>query len=68
MIAPIAEADPREHALLELALRSARAYPSFVEDLRACADTDPGYLTTGTLYVARDADEAEALTREQALR
>jgi glycine oxidase len=68
MIAPIAEAAPREQALLGLALRSAHDYPSFVAELREATGFDPGYLECGTLFVARDADEAEALKREQAMR
>jgi glycine oxidase len=64
MIAPIAEADPREQPLLELALASARAYPSFVAALRELTGMDPGYLCCGTLMVARDGDEAAALERE----
>jgi glycine oxidase len=68
MIAPIAEAAPREQALLGLALRSAHDYPLFVAELREAAGIDPGYLECGTLFVARDADEAEALKREQAMR
>ncbi len=68
MIAPIAEAAPREQALLGLALHSAREYPSFAAELHEAAGLDPGYLECGTLFVARDADEAEALRREQAMR
>jgi glycine oxidase len=68
MIAPIAEAAPREQALLALAIRSAHQYPSFVAELRDATGVDPGYLHCGTLFVARDADEAEALKREQAMR
>jgi len=68
MIAPIAEADPRERPLLELALRSARAYPAFVEELRELTGLDPGYLSCGTLMVARDGDEAAVLGREREMR
>jgi glycine oxidase len=69
MLAPIAEVTPGEEPLLELGLQSARLYPQFVSDLVAAAGVDTvGYTTTGTLLVARDADEAEALERELALR
>jgi glycine oxidase len=68
MIAPIAEADPREQPLLALALQSARAYPQFVAELREQSGLDPGYLTCGTLMVARDGDEAATLERERRIR
>jgi glycine oxidase len=68
MIAPIAEADPRERPLLALALASARAYPAFAAELREATGIDPGYLACGTLMVARDGDEAETLARERAIR
>jgi glycine oxidase len=68
MLAPVSEADPTETALLELGIASARRYPGFIEDLRADTPLDPGYLACGTLLVARDPDEAEALERAIALR
>jgi glycine oxidase len=69
MVAPIAEARPGEEALLELGLASARAYPRFVSELaRASGRDDVGYTDCGTLLVARDGDEAEALVRELELR
>ena len=68
MIAPIAEAEPTEPGLLALARESAARYPAFVRELIADSGVDPGYLACGTLLVARDADEAEALDRERALR
>jgi glycine oxidase len=69
MLAPIAEVTPSEKPLLELGLHSARLYPQFVSDVLAAAGVDTvGYTTEGTLLVARDADEAEALERELALR
>ena len=49
-------------------MASARAYPAFVDELRAATPLDPGYLACGTLLVARDGDEAEALERAVALR
>jgi glycine oxidase len=69
MLAPIAEVTAGEAPLLELGLRSARLYPRFVADVLAASGADTvGHTTTGTLLVARDADEAEALERELALR
>jgi len=68
MIAPVAEADAREPALLPLALASARAYPAFVAELEERSGLDPGYLECGTLMVARDEDEARALARERQIR
>ena len=56
MLAPVSEADFGERSLLELGLESARLYPGFVAALE-----DPGYRAVGTLVVARDRDEAEAL-------
>ncbi|MGO9974421.1 MAG: glycine oxidase ThiO [Solirubrobacteraceae bacterium] len=68
MIAPIAEATPSEPALLELGLQSARLYPDFVAGVRERSGIDPLYRQFGTLLVARDRDEAEALERERAFR
>jgi glycine oxidase len=69
MLAPIAEVTPGEEPLLELGLRSARQYPGFVQELlEASGAGEVGYTRCGTLLVARDADEAEALERELLLR
>ena len=69
MLAPVAEAAPAEQPLLELGLRSARAYPEFARRLAAAAGSSTvGYTPCGTLLVARDADEAQALEREFELR
>ncbi|HTX44803.1 MAG TPA: glycine oxidase ThiO [Solirubrobacteraceae bacterium] len=68
MIAPIAEAYIGEQELSELTMRSAAAYPDFVAELTDASGEDPGYVRNGTLLVARDRDEAEALEREQAMR
>ena len=64
MLAPISEARLAERALLELNRASAARYPAFVEELAAVSGRDPGYRACGTLAVARDRDEAEALDRE----
>ncbi len=69
MLAPVAEVTPGEEPLLELGLRSVRTYPAFLTELAEAAGVDGiGYTPCGTLLVARDADEAEALERELALR
>jgi glycine oxidase len=68
MLAPVTEAEPGEAALLELGLRSARAFAPFCAELAEAAGRDPGHRPTGTLVVARDRDEAEALDRLLAFR
>jgi glycine oxidase len=68
MLAPVTEASPLERPLLELGLASARAYPAFADELHDASGIDPGYLECGSLLVARDADEAEALERELQVR
>ncbi|MGH2917473.1 MAG: glycine oxidase ThiO [Solirubrobacteraceae bacterium] len=70
MLAPVTEADPGELALLDLGLRSARAWPAFAAELAAAAQADAQSILRrcGALVVARDADEAQALERELALR
>jgi glycine oxidase len=68
MLAPGAEADPREAGMLAANLASAKLYPSFVQELEEASGADTGYLTCGTLLAARDSDEAEALARELELR
>lgn len=68
MLAPVAETDAGERALLELGLRSARRWPAFAEQLARAGGVDVGYRPSGTLMLARDRDEAEALDRERELR
>ncbi len=68
MLAPIAETEAPERHLLDIRMRSAALYPEFVADLALQTGIDPGYLRCGTLFVARDADEAEELLREYELR
>ena len=63
MLAPVSEAEFGERELLELGLESARRYADFCAELE-----DPGYRATGTMVVARDRDEAEALDRLAAFR
>ena len=68
MLAPISETIATELPLMRLGLAAVNAYPEFVEELGDASGMDPGYLRCGTLLAARDADEAEALGRELALR
>ena len=68
MIAPISEARATEQPLLELNLRSSHAYAAFVTELAETSGMNPGYIACGTVAVARDADDAEALQRELTMR
>jgi glycine oxidase len=68
MLGPVAEARLVEQSLLELGLAGVERYPRFVDELTAASGSEVGYLPCGTLVVARDRDEAEALERELALR
>jgi glycine oxidase len=68
MLAPVSEFDAGEPAVLRAGLASARRWPSFAAELEAAAGASAGYRPCGTLMVARDADEAEWLERERALR
>lgn len=58
MLAPVAEAAFGEEALLGVCLESARRWPAFAAALGVPLHA------TGSLMVARDRDEAEALERE----
>jgi glycine oxidase len=68
MLAPATEADAGEPALLALGLDSAARWPDFAAELEESSGIDVGYRASGTLLVARDRDEAEALERERELR
>ncbi len=68
MLAPISEARVGERGLLALSRASLDRYQDFVEALADASGRDPGYCACGTLLVARDRDEAEALERELAER
>jgi glycine oxidase len=68
MLAPISETLATEVPLMRLGLASVNAYPELVAELQDITGMDTGYLRCGTLLAARDADEAEALGREIALR
>jgi glycine oxidase len=64
MLAPVTEAQIGDAAAVELGLRAVRGFGDFCAEL----GEDVGHRTTGTLLVARDPDEAEALEREAAFR
>lgn len=64
MLAPVAEAQVGDAAAVELGMRAARGFGAFCAEL----GEDVGLRTSGTLLVARDRDEAEALERELAFR
>jgi glycine oxidase len=66
MLAPVAEAEFGENGrrVLALGLRAAALWPAFAEQLQAVAQIDVGLLRTGTLLLARDADEAGELERQ----
>jgi glycine oxidase len=68
MLAPISEADAGEQQLLRLGLQSARRWQAFAAELREATGLDVDLRAQGTLLVARDRDEAEALERELDLR
>ena len=68
MLAPVAEANFGEDALLDMSLRAAAGFPAFCAELAEASGIDPGLRRSGTLVVARDRDEAEALDRLLAFR
>ena len=68
MLAPVAEAQFGEDALLDVSLRAAAEFPGFCASLAEASGSDPGLRPSGTLVVARDRDEAEALDRLLAFR
>src|SRR5487761_1238208 len=57
MIAPVSEAHFGEEALLQLNLRSARAWPAFADELEAATGAEIGYRRHGTLAVGFDAGD-----------
>jgi glycine oxidase len=68
MLAPVAESDFGEQALTGLGIRAAAGFEAFCEELAAASGEDPGFRASGTLVVARDRDDAEALERLLAFR
>lgn len=63
MLAPITEATFGEEDLLALNLESARRYPSFLAELSEVSGIDVSPASSGTLFVALDRDQLEALHR-----
>ena len=63
MLAPAAEAESEDRALVELALESCRLYPEFVSTVEADSEMDCGYRTEGSLLVAVNRDHREELER-----
>src|SRR3954452_22323527 len=63
MLAPVTEADFGEHDMIELNLRAAERFGSLAEELEAETGLETGHRRTGTLSVAIDRDQAEALER-----
>lgn len=61
MLAARAEAEPGEETLLQLNLKSQEMWPSFKDEVEAAAHMPIDYRDEGTLIVALDQDDAEAL-------
>jgi glycine oxidase len=66
MLAPVSEVEFGEagRRLLELGVRSAAMWPAFAAELEQAAGIEVGMRTSGTIVVARDADEAAELERQ----
>jgi glycine oxidase len=66
MLAPVSEVEFGEagRRVLELGLRSAQMWPDFAAELEQASGVAVGLRQTGTLVVARDADEARELERQ----
>jgi glycine oxidase len=63
MLAPSAEVKFEEMGLYHFAAESLRRWPRFAETLEDASGVPVGYRTEGTLVVAVDRDDAEALRR-----
>ena len=70
MLAPVAEVEFGEagRRVLDLGLRSAELWPGFAAELGEASGQELALRRTGTLLVARDADEARELERQLAFR
>ncbi len=66
MLAPVSEVEFGEagRRVLDLGLRSAQMWPGFAAELEQASGVAVGLQPTGTLVVARDADEARELERQ----
>ncbi|HEX6500938.1 MAG TPA: glycine oxidase ThiO [Micromonosporaceae bacterium] len=63
MLAPVSEASFGEEDLLRLNLAAVARFPEFVRELEAASGCTVGLRDEGTLVVALDADDREALER-----
>ncbi len=61
MLAPRAEAEPTEDALIRLLLEGHAMWPDFAARLEAASGIEVDYRTEGTVVVALDRDDAERL-------
>jgi len=70
MLAPVSEVEFGRggRRLLALGMRSAALWPAFASELQEASGEQVGLLQSGTLMVARDADEARELERQIELR
>jgi glycine oxidase len=70
MLAPVSEAEygVSGRRALELGLAAVERWPAFAAELSSVAGLPVGLRRTGTLILARDGDEAEALAREHRFR
>jgi glycine oxidase len=66
MLAPVAEVEfgAGGRRVLELGLRSAAMWPAFADELEQRTGTSVGLMSTGTLLLARDEDDARELERQ----
>ena len=64
VLAPDTDMEPGRETFAPLAQRSARLYPAFAAELADVTGLDVGYERSGTLYVAFDRDELEAIRHE----
>ena len=70
MLAPVSEVEFGEagRRVLELGMRSAAMWPAFAAELERESGVELGLRASGTVVVARDADEAAELERQIAFR
>ena len=70
MLAPVSEAEfgADGQRALTLGLAGAERWPAFAGELSAAAELPVNLRASGTLMLARDSDEADALAREQRFR